>query len=100
MASRDQIVGGGVLAIAIIIAIVYLYWFFFTPPEIAIWAVKIPVLIAVLAVLGIAAWIGWTMATTPPPKPVEELIGEEITPSEESKEEKPAETSVAEKKEQ
>ncbi len=100
MASRDQIVGGGVLAIAIVVAIVYLYWFFLTPPEIAVWAVKIPVLIVVLAVLGIAGWIGWTMATTPPPKPVEELIGEEISPSEETKEEKPAEAGEAEKKEQ
>jgi len=30
-------------------------------------------LVAVLGVLGIVAWIGYTMATTPPPKPIEDL---------------------------
>jgi predicted DNA-binding transcriptional regulator len=29
--------------------------------------------IAVGAVLGILAWIGYTLATTPPPKPIEEI---------------------------
>jgi len=24
----------------------------------------------------IGAWIGWTMATTPPPKPIEEITAE------------------------
>jgi len=27
--------------------------------------------------MGIGAWIGWTMATTPPPKPIEEIEQEE-----------------------
>jgi hypothetical protein len=35
------------------------------------------VLIALVAILGIGAWIGWTMATTPPPKPIEEIEAEE-----------------------
>jgi predicted DNA-binding transcriptional regulator len=26
--------------------------------------------------MGIGAWIGWTMATTPPPKPIEEITSE------------------------
>ena len=29
--------------------------------------------VAVAAILGILAWIGYTLATTPPPKPVEEI---------------------------
>ena len=29
--------------------------------------------IAVAGVLGILAWIGYTLATTPPPKPIEEI---------------------------
>ncbi|MBX5321753.1 transcriptional regulator, partial [Candidatus Bathyarchaeota archaeon A05DMB-3] len=28
------------------------------------------------AVMFIGAWIGWTMATTPPPKPIEEITSE------------------------
>jgi predicted DNA-binding transcriptional regulator len=34
------------------------------------------VAIAFVAILAIGAWIGWTMATTPPPKPIEEIITE------------------------
>jgi len=29
--------------------------------------------IVVILILGIAMWIGWTMLTTPPPVPLEEL---------------------------
>ena len=40
-----------------------------------------------IAILAIGAWIGWTMATTPPPKPIEEIT----TEIEEKKEEPKAE---------
>ncbi len=39
-------------------------------------AISAVVLIAFLAIMFIGAWIGWTMATTPPPKPIEELEAE------------------------
>jgi predicted DNA-binding transcriptional regulator len=71
MASKDQMMGAGILIVSIVIIILYLYWLFFTPYY--WWAIVVPVLIAVLAVLGIAAWIGYTMATTPPPKPLEDI---------------------------
>jgi predicted DNA-binding transcriptional regulator len=29
--------------------------------------------VAVAAVLGILAWVGYALATTPPPKPIEEI---------------------------
>jgi len=32
--------------------------------------------VAVAGILGTGSWIGWTMATTPPPKPIEELEAE------------------------
>ncbi len=35
--------------------------------------VKMTVFIAVAAVAGILSWIGYTLATTPPPKPIEEI---------------------------
>ena len=45
--------------------------------------------IAVGGILGIGAWIGWTMATTPPPKPIEYIEKElEAESSEEKTEEK------------
>jgi predicted DNA-binding transcriptional regulator len=40
------------------------------------WIVAIPVFIGFIAILAIGAWIGWTMATTPPPKPIEEVTSE------------------------
>jgi predicted DNA-binding transcriptional regulator len=39
-------------------------------------AVLVLVSIAFIAILVIGAWIGWTMATTPPPKPIEEVKDE------------------------
>jgi predicted DNA-binding transcriptional regulator len=47
--------------------------------SIRLWLVAIPVLVAFVTVLGIGAWIGWTMATTPPPKPIEETQLEQTT---------------------
>jgi len=40
-------------------------------PEISEWAYKLPVLLAVYVALVIIVWIGYTMATTPPPLPLE-----------------------------
>ena len=37
----------------------------------AIVVLQITAFIAVAAILVIAGWIGWTMATTPPPAPLE-----------------------------
>ena len=34
-----------------------------------------PLMLAEILIFGIAAWIGWTMMTTPPPVPLEELEG-------------------------
>ncbi|MBS7633233.1 hypothetical protein KEJ15_06425, partial [Candidatus Bathyarchaeota archaeon] len=59
------------------------------------WVVALPVFIAFMAIMFIGAWIGWTMATTPPPKPIEEITSEI---SEEKEETKPAEESAEEKK--
>ncbi|MFH0749088.1 MAG: hypothetical protein V1915_04135 [Candidatus Bathyarchaeota archaeon] len=63
-------------------AIVYSYWLFapaspgdvlFYCPWINMrWAVVLPIAVAVLAVLVIAMWIGWTMFATPPPAVMEE----------------------------
>jgi len=40
------------------------------------WLIAVSVSIAFIAVMGIGAWIGWTMATTPPLKPIEEITSE------------------------
>lgn len=94
MVSKDQGIGGVIFLVCVIIAIGYtLGLFWLGDPlgkswSIAFWLIAIPVFLAFILILGIGAWIGWTMATTPPPKPIEELEAEE---KEEKKEEKPKE---------
>ena len=86
--SKDQAIGGLIFIVCIVIIVGYLVALFGAQwvvdtlkigsvTSIRYWLSEIPVLIAVVAVLGIGAWIGWTMATTPPPKPIEEIEAEE-----------------------
>ncbi|MGC9346438.1 MAG: transcriptional regulator [Candidatus Bathyarchaeales archaeon] len=76
--SKDQTIGGLIFIICIAVAIAYTIALFLPTFEaIRLWLVAIPVFIAFIAVLGIGAWIGWTMATTPPPKPIEEIQTQE-----------------------
>jgi predicted DNA-binding transcriptional regulator len=71
--NKDQGIGAFILVASIIGVIVYAWLLF----AYAIVILQITVFIAVAAVLVIAAWIGWTMATTPPPAPLEP----EVTPT-------------------
>ena len=72
--NKDQGIGGLIFAVCVVIAIAYTVALFWPALEIIrLWLIGIPVFIALIAVLGIGAWIGWTMATTPPPKPLEEI---------------------------
>jgi len=92
MVSKDQGIGGLIFAVCVIIIIAYslgLFWLgdaFGTSWSLALWLIAIPVWLGFMLILGIGAWIGWTMATTPPPKPIEELETEEKK-EEETKEE-------------
>ena len=105
--SKDQAIGGAILAVCVIVAIIYAVIVIIPVPvnnllgtpiksdvgnTVRIYAVLIPVFVAFIAILLIGAWIGWTMATTPPPKPIEEIT----TEMEEKKEETPAEQPTAE----
>jgi len=84
--SKDQAIGGLIFIVCIIIIIGYIAALFWPALEaIRFWLVAVPVLIALVAVLGIGAWIGWTMATTPPPKPIEEIEAEEKKEEEKEK---------------
>jgi H+/Cl- antiporter ClcA len=107
MVSKDQAIGGLIFIVCVVIAIGYIAGLFFydnpdlgisirqwlpsslrwNPDNVRYWLVAVPVLIAFVAILGIGAWIGWTMATTPPPKPIEEIEAEETKEEEEEKKE-------------
>jgi protein-S-isoprenylcysteine O-methyltransferase Ste14 len=88
--SKDQVYGGIIFIVALIVAIGYVVAFFapylHLPTWWREWAVYLPVFLFVIVVLVICMWIGWTMLTTPPPAPIE---------SETEKEAKPAETEKA-----
>ncbi len=104
MVSKDQAIGGLIFIVCVVVIIGYIAGiFFYDNPDLGIsikewlnlswgpnnvryWLVAVPVLIAFVAILGIGAWIGWTMATTPPPKPIEEIEAEEAKEEEEKKE--------------
>jgi len=92
--SKDQAIGGAIFAICIIVAVGYLVTLFYpdwlvtvgllsNTANVQFWVIAVPVFIAFIAIMFIGAWIGWTMATTPPPKPIEEIT----TEMEEKKEE-------------
>lgn len=83
--SKDQAYGGVVLIISVAIAVFYLAALFPThfglPAWLAWWAIALPVILAVLAVLVICMWIGWVMLTTPPPPSFEEPAPEPAEPT-------------------
>jgi predicted DNA-binding transcriptional regulator len=69
--SRDQLIGAVIMICAIAGIIIYGWIMFFTAwYEILL---KITGFIAIAGILGILTWIGYTLATTPPPKPIEEI---------------------------
>ncbi len=93
--SKDQAIGGAILAVCVIIAIGYVVTLFypswltvlgvsqsavFWHSDVQYWLIAVPVFVAFVAILLIGAWIGWTMATTPPPKPIEEITTETEKP--------------------
>ncbi len=68
---RDRALGALLLLISIIVIIVYGYLLFMTEYDLIL--IKITMYIIVVVVFGIVGWIGYTLATTPPPKPIEEI---------------------------
>lgn len=84
--SRDRQLGGLILAGSLAGIIVY-GWLVFLPPlaGLDMIVLKLTGFVAVAGILGIISWIGYTLATTPPPKTVEEIereLNEELKKSE------------------
>jgi len=73
MVSKDQVVGSGMVVGALVVLGVIIYLLFFAPEAVALMTLKVIVTIAIGIVAGLVAWIGYTLATTPPPKPIEEI---------------------------
>jgi hypothetical protein len=89
--SKDQALGAVILVVCALLAVAFLGLLFFYDPYIAsllnvgaaadvrFWLIATPVTVGFVAILAIGAWIGLTMATTPPPKPIEEITAENET---------------------
>jgi len=69
--SRDQVIGYLLLVVSAVVIIVYGWLVFMS--EYSLLILQITGFVAVAGVFGILAWIGYTLATTPPPKPIEEI---------------------------
>ena len=69
--SRDQVIGLLMLAGSVVGILAYGWLVFLTQWYMVV--LKLTGFVAIAAVLGILAWIGYTLATTPPPKPIEEI---------------------------
>jgi len=116
MVSKDQAIGGAILIVCVLVAVLYIVTLFYptwlvtigllsNTANVQFWVIAVPVFVAFVAIMFIGAWIGWTMATTPPPKPIEEITTEIEEKKEEPKVEapepepvKPAEATATEEK--
>jgi len=74
---RDRSLGVLIFVVSIVAMIGYFCWLFLAPEDVVFlgktlseWAIIVPVLIIVYAVLFVVAWIGWALASTAPPLPV------------------------------
>ena len=72
--NKDNIIGALILVASIAVIAIYIWLTFFPPlTGLDIFILKLTGSVAVAGVFGILAWIGYTLATTPPPKPIEEI---------------------------
>ena len=77
--TKEQTLGWLVFVASIAGIIVY-FFLMFVPPlnQWAFLVMSITLFIGVALVFGILAWIGYTLATTPPPEPLPELEEPEV----------------------
>ena len=67
--ANDRAIGGGILIGSIVGIILYGLLIFYWP----LLVLEVTAFVAVLVLLAILAWIGYTMATTPPPEPITDI---------------------------
>lgn len=64
--ANDRTIGGGIFAGSIAGVVIYAVLLFSRPGEI----LALTAFVGVALLLGILAWMGYTMATSPPPEPI------------------------------
>jgi len=93
---KDQILGVIIFIGSIVGIIVYGALIYYIP----MLTLQVSAFLAVAAFLVIMAWIGYTLATTPPPKPIEEIEKEIESETKKLEEETKAETKTETKQEE
>ena len=83
--ANDRVIGGGILVGSIVGIILYGLLIYYWPTIV----LQLTAFIGVAVLLGILAWIGYTMATTPPPEPITEIPEVPPAPKTDSGEKKP-----------
>jgi len=68
----DRVLGYIILLGSLLGVACYFYLMFLSPWVLLV--VQVSVFLAVAAVLAVLAWIGYTMATTPPPVPLDDVM--------------------------
>jgi predicted DNA-binding transcriptional regulator len=69
--ANDRAIGSAILIGSILGIVVYGLLLYF--PWSWRWTLRITAFLGVALLLGILAWIGYTMATTPPPEPITDI---------------------------
>ena len=64
--ANDRAVGGAIFIASIVGIVIYGLLIYYWP----VLVLEITAFVAIAVVLAILAWIGWTMASTPPPEPI------------------------------
>jgi len=68
----DDRVLGGVILVGSLLGVACYFWLIFLSPW-SLLVVQVSAFAAVAAALWIVAWIGYTLATTPPPMPLKDV---------------------------
>lgn len=71
---KDQVIGVALLLVSAIVIAAYIWLVFFPPMAgVDLFVLKLTGAVAVTGIFAIIGWVGYTLATTPPPKPIEEI---------------------------
>lgn len=73
---EDKTLGYIILIGSLLGIVCYFYLIFMSPWSVLV--IQVSAFLAVTAVLAVIAWIGYTLATTPPPLPLEDFVEEPL----------------------
>jgi len=77
MMAREKVVGLSILGVSVFGIVLYIWLVFFS--DWSLLTLQLTAAIAIVGVLGLLSWIGYTLATTPPPTafvPPEDEVGQ------------------------